>query len=77
MRILYLFSGQHRSREHHISLEVVEIDIALSQEHDLTEATLRSKIMAQVLSHQFQAILATPPCSTWSRVGEQIAGDHL
>ena len=70
---LYLFAGIQRKSDVASFLrqgnwEVVELDILRNQNHDLMKSRLRQRIMEQVRSGKFDAIVASPPCSTFSRV---------
>ena len=70
---LYLFAGIQRKSDvasflKQGSWEVAELDILRNQNHDLTRSKLRRKILEQVQSGRYDAIIASPPCSTFSRV---------
>ena len=70
---LYLFAGLKRRSdvgEFLVSLgwDICEIDILRSKSHDLTKETLRSKLLHRIEQAEFQAVLASPPCDTFSRV---------
>jgi hypothetical protein len=70
---LYLFAGIQRKSDVASFLkqgnwEVVELDILRNQHHDLTKSKLRQRILDQIRSGKYDAIIASPPCSTFSRV---------
>ena len=85
LRGLYLFSGLKRSgdmREHlvkegktrDIKVEVTEYDILRCRRHDLTKSTLKRHILAQISAGRFDFVLASPPCSTFSRARKMDSG---
>ena len=49
-------------------VEVVEIDIMREKEDDLSLRSKQKEILDRIASGEFDAIICTPPCSTWSRV---------
>ena len=70
---LYLFAGLKRKSDVASFLEeqgwaVTELDIMRSKDHDLSRNALREKLLAQVRAGDYTAILASPPCDTFSRV---------
>ena len=76
--LLYVFAGKHRrsdvgdllKREESagkISLHVLELDLLRSEEHDVTDETFWSSIIARVEAAEFQVVICTPPCNTHSR----------
>ena len=76
MRILYLFSGRQRKTSVATVLkqllgdqvQIDEVDILLSSEHDMTNAKHRQDVLEALRKGLYDAVLITPPCSTWSRV---------
>lgn len=79
MKVLYLFSGHGRktsvasvisklSKDKDFDIEVEEVDICLSPEHDMADRSKQEEILAKIKQGYYIAILVTPPCSTWSRV---------
>lgn len=79
MRILYLFSGQHRktsvatilkekSAAAGITVEIEEVDIAIRPADDLSVEEVQKRYLDRISKGEFDCVIATPPCSTWSRV---------
>ena len=79
MRVLYLFAGEHRKtsvaaflREKAVQgkfqVEIEEIDIARNDEDDLSLQSKQDEIIKRIERGAFDAVICTPPCSTWSRV---------
>ena len=79
MNVLYLFSGAQRkssvtavlqqmcSRQG-IQCVVHDVDIQNSAAWDLSKAEVQARLLAPVKTGEFDVVLITPPCSTWSRV---------
>ena len=72
-RALYLFAGLKRQSDVssfliRLGWNVTELDILRSRNHDLTKRRLANKILSKVRAGYYQAILASPPCDTFSRV---------
>ena len=78
-RVLYLFSGKHRStslrscleelgEKFGISVQVEEFDIEQNVSHDLAGEGLQSQLLQRLRSGLVDALVTTPPCSTFSRV---------
>ena len=78
-KILYLFSGTHRqssfasnmeelAKEANLRVTVVEVDIELGEEHDLSKDEVKQMWLSRIASGEFDAVVVTPPCSTYSRV---------
>ena len=75
----YLFSGPQRksSIAQHLQkmcerdgfgLEVEEIDILIGgSEHDLLDSDAQEAIMARITAGDYDIIILSPPCATWSR----------
>ena len=76
MRILYLFSGSQRKTSVAAVLksllrdevQIDEVDILLSPDHDMTCKAHRDRVLQDLKKGLYDAVLLTPPCSTWSRV---------
>ena len=76
MRILYVFSGSQRKTSVASVLktllrdevQVDQIDIQLSLDHDMTCKAHRDRILEALEGGKYDAVLITPPCSTWTRV---------
>ena len=77
--MLYLFAGEHRktsvasylkemaeTKKFHIHIE--EVDIARRAEDDLSLPQRQEDILNSTGRGEWDAIICTPPCSTWSRV---------
>ena len=72
-RALYLFAGEKRHssvKDYLVDLgwQVEEIDILRSKGHDLTKAKFSSAILSKIKNNEYEAILGSPPCDTYSRV---------
>lgn len=79
MNALYLFTGAQRKssvtsvlarlcRQAGIQCIVHEVDIQNSPEWDLTKGALQQSLLQRIMAGEFDIVLITPPCSTWSRV---------
>ena len=79
MKVLYLFSGAQRktsvtsvlqqlAKKQGIECEIHDVDIQNSPEWDLTKGGAQSSLLQRIKSGEFDVVLITPPCSTWSRV---------
>lgn len=79
MRILYLFSGQRRktsvavilqkkAAEAGITVEIEEVDIAVRPADDLSVEKVQQYYLERIARGEYHVVIATPPCSTWSRV---------
>ncbi len=77
--MLYLFAGEHRrtsvaaflkekaaAGKFHVEIE--EIDIARNHQDDLSLQSKQEEIIKRIERGEFDAVICTPPCSTWSRV---------
>lgn len=71
-RALYLFAGLPRKsdigqylRKH--NWEVEEVDILRGHSHDLSRKDVRDKLQSRIRSGAFAAVVASPPCDTFSR----------
>ena len=70
---LYLFAGTKRKSDIASFLKrfgwtIDELDILRSKKHDLTKEKLRSDLLGRITSGKYTAILASPPCDTFTRV---------
>lgn len=76
---MYLFAGEDRktsvasflkekakSGKFHIKVE--EVDISRRDEDDLSHSNKQEEILRRIEAGEFDAVICTPPCSTWSRV---------
>jgi hypothetical protein len=73
LRALYLFAGMKRKSDIACFLKksgwyIDELDILRSKDHDLTKQHLRTELLHQIHSGKYKAVLASPPCNTFSRV---------
>lgn len=78
-KVLYLFSG--RRRQHSVAsflhewskksteftVEVEEWDIANGKSYNLLPEAVQEELLARIAEGQFDAIVMSPPCGTWSR----------
>ena len=78
LRVLYLFSGKKRKNslgyclrqlaaKHELEIEVVELDIQRSRKVDFTIPAVQKQWLGRITKGEFYAVVATPPCSTYSR----------
>ena len=80
VRVLYLFAGEHRQADMgsafrrwadewpHVEVSITELDILRGgSAHDLLAPELQQEILNNIESGKFEIVLATPPCSTYSR----------
>eukprot|EP00438_Fugacium_kawagutii_P028291 Skav219866 [mRNA] locus=scaffold777:33085:36336:+ [translate_table: standard] len=76
--ILYLFSGHARKTSVAARLRelatgcsfditVHEVDICHSDDHDMSDKEKQTILLDKIKTGFYHAILATPPCSTWTR----------
>eukprot|EP00438_Fugacium_kawagutii_P005045 Skav203636 [mRNA] locus=scaffold1120:146269:148289:- [translate_table: standard] len=76
---VYLFSGRRRPgdyqtwveyhlKSHGLSGNVLLLDLALSQHHDITSNALVKRILSWIRDGCVTAALLAPPCETWSEV---------
>ena len=79
LKFLYLFAGTERQtsvaaylREKCAALgwkvDILEIDLKRDSSNDLTRDSLQKTILGRVSQGEFDIVICTPPCSTWSRV---------
>ncbi|CAK0863826.1 unnamed protein product, partial [Prorocentrum cordatum] len=77
-RVLYLFAGRRRegdlegaihsrAERDGYEVEVWSIDAVINPKHDLTNDEFVSLILSLARDGYFHAVIASPPCSTWSR----------
>ena len=76
LRVLYVFAGAAREGDlHHWlqrfrgrqGLEVREVDVVRGPGFDLSKARLRRQLLDEVRRGRFALVVASPPCSTFSR----------
>ena len=48
-------------------MHMVEIDILRRRKRDLTKGKLRAALMKDVAAYSYHVVVASPPCSTFSR----------
>ena len=81
--MLYLFSGAPRradinsflqefSLQGDFKLSVREVDIERSSEDDLSNSSLWETIFAEIEAGEYDVLIMSPPCGTWSRVRYQV-----
>ena len=77
-KILYLFSGKRRDSSfakmvqeeagrHGLRVQVEEVDILIDPTQDLSKATIRAGWIHKIRSGEYNVVLITPPCSTFTR----------
>ena len=77
-RLLHLFSGYRRREDLEwwarviadqleINIEIFSIDLAINPKADLTNKDFLEKLSSLCREGFFHAIMAAPPCTTWSR----------
>ena len=72
-RALYLYAGLARKSDvgevlKRLGWEIDEMDILRDRRHDLSRPTVRGKVLHKIRSNYFSAVVASPPCDTFSRV---------
>ena len=79
VQVLYLFSGRQRKGDmgyflgkffklKNMEIHMVEVDLLRGgKRHNLLQNSARIKIMKEVEAKHFDAVIASPPCSTFSR----------
>ena len=84
--LVYLFSGRRRpgdfmsyvetiGESFGIRTSVLLVDLALSDQHDMLDQAKCDWICRKIQNGEIAAILAAPPCETWSRArGRQVDG---
>ena len=76
--VVYLYSGRRREGDFMshaqafgstlgLNVKVLLVDLALSEHHDMLDVRKYLWLCARVKSGEVAAILAAPPCETWSR----------
>ena len=74
--VLYLLSGKRRVgdlRDGLVELAsgrelcIFEVDVARGRKYNLLAYKLRRKVLAEIAQGRFHAVVASPPCSTFSR----------
>ena len=79
LRLLYLFAGAERQTSvvavlrkmcssKGWQLDATEIDIKRDKMHDLSREEFQKDILSRIALGEFDVVVCTPPCSTWSRV---------
>lgn len=77
-RVLYLYAGAPRkssvkaflarmSKATGVAVYVTEMDIVRSKRHDLSRRHLQQRLLAAIKKQRYNALLASPPCNTFSR----------
>ena len=71
-KVLYLFAGPERksgvgSMLTKLGFVVIEVDILKNRLHDLSIGTTQQRWLQRIAAGEFDAVLASPPCSTYSR----------
>ena len=77
-RILYLFSGRRRvnsvasyakklAKRYHFQVEVIELDSRHCRHADFSKPAVQEKWLRMIREGGIDALLCTPPCSTFSR----------
>ena len=76
--LLYLFSGRRCKddfmsyalafgAQHGLTVEVLLVDLALSDHHDLLDEEKYSRLIRWIKSGEVMGVLVAPPCETWSK----------
>ena len=76
--VLYVFAGKHRkadlgdqlrmlAAEGSFTLQVFELDLLRSPQHDITVEVFWQSILARIRAGEWRVVLMTPPCNTHSR----------
>lgn len=76
--MLYLFCGKKRknsvanclrqlAKKHELQLEVLELDIQHNRRLDFTQPGVQKTWLQRISAGNFDAVVTTPPCSTFSR----------
>ena len=69
--VLYLFAGKPRqgdmTQATDCKLHIACVDIQRRPSVDLAKSKERQKLLTRIRAQEFQAILLSPPCSTFSR----------
>lgn len=79
IKVLYLFAGESRktsvasflkekAKKEGFHVEIEEIDIMRREEDDLSLQSKQEELLRRIRAKEFDAVICTPPCSTWSRV---------
>ena len=72
-KALYLFAGLKRHSDvgeylRGLGWEICEVDILRDKSQDLSKESLQQRLLSKVQRGEFWAIIASPPCDTFSRV---------
>ena len=76
--VLYLFAGPERKTDigsclraickgKRIPINIFELDLCRDPAHDLSNPALWTDILQRLQAAEFDAIILSPPCSSWSR----------
>ena len=77
-KVLYLFSGTSRTssfgnalrkvaERHELQIEITEVDILRDPQQDLSQTKVAAAWIEKIQAGHFDAVLVTPPCSTFTR----------
>ena len=50
-----------------VQLQMTEIDLQISEEHDMSDEDRWQELITKIRNGEFDIIIMSPPCSTWSR----------
>ena len=78
LRVLYVFAGlkrknsvayylRRKAAKFHVQVEIHEVDIQRSRKMDLTNPKVQRRHLQAIDSGAYDAVILTPPCSTFSR----------
>jgi len=78
LKVLYLFSGRVRksglgsclkrqAKEKGVKVEVKEVDIIRGRKHNMLSKAARSKLIVEIDQGMYDIVVASPPCSSFSR----------
>ena len=79
IKVLYLFAGERRktsvatylremAQQKGFHIDIEEVDIARRLEDDLSLQSKQEEFLEGIREGRWDAVICTPPCSTWSRV---------
>ena len=72
-KALYLFAGLQRKSDvssilRKLGWEVEDVDILRSRAHDLSKSSVSDRLLHRIKQNEFAAVIASPPCNTYTRV---------
>ena len=78
LRVLYIFAGERRRSDIQecfstlcsglgVDLKMLELDTCRDPAQDVLLESVQKTLIARIESHEFDVVVVTPPCSSWSR----------